>query len=74
MGLMKSFKRNDNLKLPKKGVNQRAAWDIVMDDGKQCLRIVGYSANNDIQSQNMIFEPDHIEEFESIIKAWRQEQ
>ena len=74
MGLMKSFKRNDNLKLPKKGVNQRAAWDIVMYDGQPCLRIVGYYESEDKPSKNMIFEPHYIKEFESIIKAWRQEQ
>ena len=74
MGLMNPFERADNLKPKKKGANQCAEWNIISYGGQQCLRIVGYSANNDIQSQNMIFEPDHIEEFESIIKAWRQEQ
>ena len=73
MGLMNPFDRDNNLVFKGK-VTQRATWNIVSRGDKQCLRIEGYSANNDNPSQNMIFEPHHIKEFESIIKAWRQEQ
>ena len=75
MGLMNPFERDNNLK-PKERTNQRAAWNIVSRNGNPCLCIVGYSESSDglSQTQTMIFEPHHIEEFESIIKAWRQEQ
>lgn len=74
MGLMNPFERADNLKPKQEPANQRAKWDIVMYDGQSCLRIEGYSERKNESSQTMIFEPHHIEEFESIIKAWRQEQ
>ena len=74
MGLMNPFERADNLKPKKKGANQRAEWNIISYGGQRCIYIVGYSESEDKPSQNMIFEPHHIEEFESIIKAWRQEQ
>ena len=74
MGLMNPFERADNLKPKQEPANQRAKGDIVMYDGQSCLRIGGYSANHDEPSQTMMFEPYYIKEFESIIKAWRQEQ
>ena len=76
MGLMNPFERADNLKPKKKGANQRAEWNIISYGGQRCIYIVGYSESSDglSQTQTMIFEPHHIEEFESIIRAWRQEQ
>ena len=76
MGLMNPFERADNLEPKQDPANQRAKWDIVMYDGQSCLRLVGYSESSGglSQTQTMIFEPHHIEEFENIIKAWRQEQ
>ena len=74
MGLMNPFERADNLEPKQEPANQRAEWDIVMYDSQPCLRIVGYSETKDKSSQTMMFDRRHIEEFENIIKAWRQEQ
>ena len=80
MGLIEPFIKVEHAKnnATKSMTSQPGRWDIInhKDGARLCLRAYSSGSINckGGSPQVMVFEPKHIEEFEEILKQWRERQ